>query len=168
MTSPAGGTKDFKGEFSGHSTKINDEFIVRFGKCVHYSRQKLVEVVPDKKIVLAGGPTVRSNGLKRIRRNGRVRKMIFELVPKGDKAILHFTHEGLMPGKECYEKCVQGWDMLIRDKLFRLLSTQTQKDLKEAQNSKRSCASIAGCSRAAKCPPAGMLVHCWILYPRSI
>jgi hypothetical protein len=45
--------------------------------------------------------------------------MIFELTPKGDKNVLHFTHEGLVPEKECYEHSVQFWNMVIKEWLFK-------------------------------------------------
>jgi hypothetical protein len=48
--------------------------------------------------------------------------MIFELTAKGDKTVLHFTHEGLVPEKECYARCEQGWTMVIRDRLFQFIT----------------------------------------------
>ena len=43
-------TKWWTDELEGNSQKLNDEFTVQFGD-VHVSKQKLIEVVPDKKVV---------------------------------------------------------------------------------------------------------------------
>ena len=48
--------------------------------------------------------------------------MIFEITTKGDKTVLHFTHEGLVPKKECYQMCSKGWGMVIKDWLFNFMT----------------------------------------------
>ena len=54
-------------------------------------------------------------------------KMIFEMVPREDKTILTFTHEGLTPHLECYEHCVHFWDMVMKIWLFDLITHGTTK-----------------------------------------
>jgi hypothetical protein len=48
--------------------------------------------------------------------------MIFEITAKADKTLLHFTHEGLVPEKECYARCEQGWNMVMKERLFNFIT----------------------------------------------
>jgi len=108
-------------DLEGRSKKLNDEFIINHPGA-HYSKQKLVEVVPGKKIVwLVTESTL--NWLKNNQHEWTNTKMIFEICTKDDKTILHFTHEGLVPEKECYSMCEQGWSMVIKDYLFNFITS---------------------------------------------
>lgn len=107
-------------DFQGSSAKLNDEFVIDHpGR--HYSKQKLVEVIPDKKIVwLVTDSTL--DWLKHDQHEWTNTKMIFEITTNGDKTLLHFTHEGLTPKKECYDMCEQGWNMVIKERLFNYIT----------------------------------------------
>jgi hypothetical protein len=107
-------------DLSGSSTKLNDEFVINHPGA-HYSKQKLIEAVPNKKMVwLVTEGTL--NWLKNDKHEWTNTKMIFELTAKDDKTIINFTHEGLVPGKECYERCEQGWNTVIKDYLFNYIT----------------------------------------------
>src|SRR5579872_6842919 len=107
-------------DLSGKSIDLDDEFIINHPGA-HYSKQKLVEVVPDKKIVWLVTESTMS-WLKKDQHEWTNTKMIFEINTKADKTILHFTHEGLVPEKECYALCSQGWNTVIKDYLFNLVT----------------------------------------------
>jgi len=110
-------------DFDGNSLKLNDEFIINHpGQ--HYSKQKLIEVVPNEKIVwLVTDSTL--DWLQRDKHEWTNTKMIFEIIAKGDKTLLQFTHEGLVPSKECYAMCRQGWSMIISEWLFHFITVGT-------------------------------------------
>jgi hypothetical protein len=103
-------------EFEGKSKSLNDEFILRHGE-THYSKQKLLEVIPDKKVVWFVSDS-RLNWIKNDKYEWTGTKMIFELNARDGKTILNFMHQGLVPEKECYEHSVQFWEMVIKDWLF--------------------------------------------------
>lgn len=107
-------------EFEGKSSNLNDEFILRHGDN-HYSKHKLIEVIPDKKVVWLVADS-KLNWIKENKEEWTSTKMIFEIVPKGEKTTLIFTHDGLVPQLECYDHCVHFWDMAIKEWLFNFIT----------------------------------------------
>ena len=107
-------------DFEGSSGKLHDEFVICHpGR--HFSKQRLIEVIPDKKIVWY---VTESNldWLEKDQAEWTGTKMIFELTPKENKTVINFMHEGLAPGKECYDRCQQGWNMVIKERLFNFIT----------------------------------------------
>ena len=107
-------------DFEGSTAKLNDEFVICHPDR-HYSKQKLVEVVPNKKLVWLVTES-ELNWLEKNKHEWTNTRMVFELAPKGGKTELHFTHEGLVPEKECYAMCEQGWNMVIKERLFNFIT----------------------------------------------
>jgi hypothetical protein len=107
-------------EFEGSSSKLNDEFVI-YHPDRHYSKQKLIEVIPDKKVVWLVTDS-KLNWIEKDKYEWTNTKMVFEISTKGDKTVLHFTHEGLVPEKECYAMCEKGWSMVIKEWLFNYIT----------------------------------------------
>ena len=107
-------------DLAGSSEKLNDEFIIHHPGA-HYSKQKVVEIIPNEKIVwLVTESTL--YWLQKDKQEWENTKMIFEITTKDDKTVLHFTHEGLVPEKECYLLCQEGWNIVIKDYLFHFIT----------------------------------------------
>jgi len=104
----------------GSSHKLNDEFSVRFGD-VHYSRQKLIEVEQDKKIVWL----VTDSNLNFIKdkQEWTNTKIVFEINTHNKNTQVLFTHVGLAPDVECYDACSNAWREYIQGSLLNLINT---------------------------------------------
>ena len=103
-------------EFEGENTKLNDEFVFKSGD-THYSKNKVIEFLPNKKVVWLVTESIR----KTDDYNWTGTKFIFELTPKGDNTLLKFTYDGFILENE-YDRLVQICDMTIKEMLYNFIT----------------------------------------------
>src|SRR6266487_4119093 len=107
-------------EIQGSTQKLNDEFSYHY-KDVHISKMKLIEVIPNKKVVWL----VTDNYFQftKDKSEWKGNKIIFEISEKNNKTQLQFTQVGLVPEYEWYDICQNGWRNYITNSLRSLITT---------------------------------------------
>jgi hypothetical protein len=110
----------WSGEIVGDTDQLGAEFTYQVAG-VHFTRQKVTELVRAKKIVWR----VTEAKIDFVQNTGEWKgtDIVFELERKGDKTELRFTHRGLSPTYECYDNCSSAWSTLINGNLRRLIET---------------------------------------------
>ena len=104
----------------GGTEQLNDEFTYQRWD-LHKCTMKLIEVVPDKKVVWLVLDNYFSFTKDQTEWVGT--KIEFEISEKDGKTQLHFTHRGLVPAYECYDICFDAWTSYIKGSLQDLLTT---------------------------------------------
>ncbi|PJJ07862.1 uncharacterized protein YndB with AHSA1/START domain [Flavobacterium sp. 1] len=109
----------WQGEIEGSTDKLNDEFTYRM-EDIHFSKQKVVEIVPNEKVVWL----VTDSKLNFIKTKSEWTgtKIIFEISEINNKTQIRFTHLGLVPEVECFGDCSNAWSQLIQESLFSLIT----------------------------------------------
>jgi frataxin-like iron-binding protein CyaY len=110
----------WQGEIKGNAEKRGDEFTYQMGD-VHFSKQKVIESQPGKKVVWL--VTDSEISFVSDQKEWVDTKIVFEISPEGDQTRLSFTHQGLVPAIECYCSCSGAWQSLIEKSLFSYILT---------------------------------------------
>lgn len=98
-------------QIEGNSNKPDDEFTFRAGGGAHYSKQKLVEIIPGKKVVWLVTDSNLNFLTKKDEWTGT--KLCFEIAKQGTKTQVSFRHQGLVPQIECYNDCSAAWSQYL-------------------------------------------------------
>lgn len=107
-------------EIEGPTDQLNAVFFYHY-KDIHLCKIKLIELVPDKKIVYL----VLDNqfNFTKDKTEWIGTKLIFDITTESGKTKVQFTHEGLVPDYECYNVCFDAWTGYITKSLYNLITT---------------------------------------------
>lgn len=95
----------------GSSEVVNDVFSFTAGNGAHFSRQRLIEIVANRKLVWE----VTESKLTFLKNTGEWigTKFSFEVEQQQEMTTVTFTHHGLVPEIECYTSCTGGWTQYL-------------------------------------------------------
>lgn len=107
------------GEIEGSTDKLGDEFTYRYEE-LHYSKQRITEFVPGKKVVWR----VLDASLNFVEDTSEWTgtEITFDIARRGDKTEVRFTHLGLVPQFECFDSCSNAWGFYINGSLRNLIT----------------------------------------------
>ena len=113
---------------TGKTDKVGEVWEYRY-KDMHSSKQKIIELIPGKKIVWK----VLESYLSFIenKKEWDNTEIIFDIKKKGDKTELRFTHVGLTPKIECYGACSDAWSFYIKNSLYKFINNGKGKQNKK-------------------------------------
>ncbi|TMR94464.1 SRPBCC family protein [Nonomuraea basaltis] len=109
----------WSGEIDGLTDELGAEFTYRY-QDLHRSTQRITELIPGRRVAwhIVDGhlsfvdDTTEWTGTD----------ITFDIVPTGDGTEVRFTHVGLAPDYECFERCSSAWGFYIATSLRSLIN----------------------------------------------
>ncbi len=110
----------WSGEIEGPTDKLDAEFTYRY-KDIHYSKQRITEMMPNTRVVWRVLDAYLDFTEDPNEWTGT--EITFEVSQQGEQTEVRFTHLGLVPAFECFDKCSSAWSFYINSSLRRLITT---------------------------------------------
>lgn len=110
----------WSGDIEGDTDKQGAEFTYEIPG-THWSKQKITELVPGKKV--AWHIIDSKLSFTKAKNEWNDTNITFEITKDGDQTKVTFSHVGLVPSFECYGNCSNAWDELIPGNLRKLIET---------------------------------------------
>jgi hypothetical protein len=110
----------WSGDIEGKTDELGAEFTYRY-QDIHYSKQKITELVPGKRVVWHVLDGYLNFAEDKTEWTGT--DIMFDVSKDGDKTEVRFTHVGLVPEFECFDNCSNAWGFYINSSLRSLIST---------------------------------------------
>ena len=125
----------WSGDIEGATDKLGEEFTYRY-KDVHYSKQKITELIPGKRVVWLVLDSYLKFTNDKAEWNGT--QVTFEVSTKDRKTEVRFTHVGLVPESECFSACSNAWGFYMNTSLRSLITAgKGEPNRKEAKGEKQ-------------------------------
>ncbi|MBS1727615.1 MAG: SRPBCC domain-containing protein [Armatimonadetes bacterium] len=102
----------------GSADKVGDTFRVTFDAT--FADFRVTEIAPSRRTVWE--VTDCSLPFLQNQTEWTGTKVVFDLEATGSGTRVTFTHEGLTPSCECYERCTQGWNFFVQESLAKFLT----------------------------------------------
>jgi Activator of Hsp90 ATPase homolog 1-like protein len=118
------------GAIEGPTDALGGEFTFRY-QDIHYSKQKVTELVPGRKIAWAITDSALQAAEPKDEWTGT--KVVFDIARKGDKTEIRFRHLGLVPDFHCYRACSKGWTYFIQESLRAFIAARGLRPATESQ-----------------------------------
>ena len=110
----------WSGEIEGNTDRLGDEWTYRY-QDIHCSRQRIIELVPGKRVVWLVLDSTLNFVADKTEWNGT--QIIFEIARQGNQTEVVFTHVGLTPAEQCFNGCNNAWGSYINGSLRNLIAT---------------------------------------------
>ncbi len=122
----------WSGEIEGSTDTLGAEWSYRY-KGIHYSKQRITELVPGKRVAWLVVDSYLNFVEDKKEWNGT--EITFEISRKGDQTEVRFSHLGLNPEVECFDSCSSAWGFYINTSLRNLIATgKGEPNKKEEKN----------------------------------